>query len=95
MAGGRSLRLLLKDAPELKWHERLWVGLPFGLVFLGGAVGGACGGAATLCNLRLMRGDRSAFQKYLLTGLISLAAIMVYVALATLFLSFARSSKLP
>jgi hypothetical protein len=85
----------LKDRPELRWHERLWIGLPFGLVLFGGAVGGACGGAAALCNLRLMRGDRPAFQKYLLTGLVSLAAVIAYIALATFFLSLARSSKFP
>jgi hypothetical protein len=36
-----------------------------------------------------MRGERSALQKYLFTGLISLAAFMTYVALAALFLSLA------
>jgi hypothetical protein len=39
--------------------------------------------------LRLMRGERPLFQKYLLTALISLAAVVAYVALAALFLSLA------
>jgi hypothetical protein len=74
---------------KLRWHERCWVGLPFGLILVGGAFGGACGAAATVCNVKLMRGERSALQKYLFTGLISLAAFMTYVALASLFLSLA------
>lgn len=78
-----------KRIDRLRWHERVWVGLPFGLVLLGGAMGGACGGAATACNVRLMNGHRPVLQKYLLTGLISLAALLVYLALAAFFLSLA------
>jgi hypothetical protein len=90
MAGSRSFKHLFEDLPELKWHERFWVGLPFGLVLVGGAIGGACGAAAAACNMRLMRGDRPPLLKYLFTGLISFAAVIAYVALATLFLSLAR-----
>jgi hypothetical protein len=89
MAARRSLKYLFTELPQLRWHERFWVGLPFGLVLVGGAVGGACGAAAAACNLRVMRGRRPAFQKYLLTGLVSLAAVIAYLALATLFLSLA------
>jgi hypothetical protein len=89
MPARRSLKYLFAELPQLRWHERFWIGLPFGLVLVGGAVGGACGAAAAACNLRLMRGDRPAFQKYLLTALISLAAVIAYVALATLFSSLA------
>jgi len=89
MAARRSLKYLFTELPQLRWHERFWVGLPFGLVLVGGAVGGACGAAAAACNLRVMRGNRPALQKYLLTGLMSLAAVIAYLALATLFLSLA------
>jgi hypothetical protein len=89
MAARRSLKYLFTELPQLKWHERVWVGLPFGLVLVGGAVGGACGAAAAACNLRVMRGERPVFQKYLLTALVSLAAVIIYLALATLFLSLA------
>ena len=89
MAARRSFKHLFTELPALKWHERFWIWLPFGLVLVGGAVGGACGAAAAAYNLRLMRGDRPAIQKYLLTALISLAAVVAYLALATLFLSLA------
>ena len=86
----RSFMNLSNHAPDLKWHERFWVGLPFGLVLVGGAVGGACGAAAASCNIRLMRSRRPTAQKYLLTGMISFAAVITYVASATFFLSLAR-----
>jgi hypothetical protein len=89
MAARRRLKHLFTELPPLRWHQRLWIGLPFGLVLVGGAVGGACGAAAAACNLRVMRGDRPAFQKYLMTALVSLAAIVLYLALAALFLSLA------
>lgn len=89
MAARRSLKYLFIELPPLRWHERFWAGIPFGLVLVGGAVGGACAAAAAACNLRLMRGDRPAFQKYLLTGLVTLAAVVAYLALAKLFLSLA------
>jgi hypothetical protein len=89
MAAQRSLKYLFMELPQLRWHERFWAGLPFSLVLVGGAMGGACGAAAAAWNLRLMRGDRPLLQKYLLTGLVSFAALIAYIALARLFLSLA------
>lgn len=85
----RRRKHLLKHLRDLRWHERFWVGLPFSLVLVGGAVGGACGAAAATWNIHLMRGDRSLLLRYLLTGLVSLAAVTAYIGLATLFLSLA------
>src|SRR6266568_2938638 len=42
--------------PKLAWYEQVWAALPLCLLLFGGAIGGACGGAAWVLN-------RAVFQK--------------------------------
>ncbi|MSP40940.1 MAG: hypothetical protein EXR70_20825 [Deltaproteobacteria bacterium] len=79
--GDESMEL----ASPLKWHEYVWIGIPIALVFVGGAIGGLAGGLGAHANGRLFRSDRGPIAKYGLSALISLAAGIVYVALATTF----------
>jgi hypothetical protein len=66
----------------LAWHEWAWNGLPFLLVFGGGAVGGALGGMAAMVNLRLFRSLANPLGRYGLTALVSLAAMVTYLMVA-------------
>jgi hypothetical protein len=75
-----------RDA-KLTWYQHVWVALPFGLIALGGALGGLCGGAAWAVNLALFQRINSRFLRYAATGLISLVALVVYWAIAGTLLS--------
>lgn len=74
---------LLKDS-GLTWYQIAWALLPFGLVGVGGVLGGACGLAAAAVNLKVMQGARASVQKYLLCFAISGAAAAAWFVLATI-----------
>jgi len=62
----------------LTWYEWLWIGWPMLLLFFGGILGGLCGAGATMINLRVLRGDLSDFNKYLLTACIAGLAVLTW-----------------
>jgi hypothetical protein len=64
----------------LKWYQWVWIAWPILLLFLGGALGGLAGGLATVINMRVFRTDMEGLLKYLMTGLISIIAIVFYFA---------------
>ena len=66
----------------LKWYQLLWSVLPLVLIFGGGALGGITGAVAMVINLKVMRADMQGVLKYLLTGAISVFALVVYLVLA-------------
>jgi hypothetical protein len=68
---GKEIRL----AEPLAWYEWIWVGMPLVLILLGGAVGGALGGVATVINAHLFRSPVSGVTKYVLSGLVSFACV--------------------
>ncbi len=59
------------------------MGLPFILAFVGGALGGGIGFFAAYSNGRVFRSNRSTAAKYILSALISIAAVIVYLIVAT------------
>jgi hypothetical protein len=63
------------------------------LMFLGGAIGGACGGAAWALNQQVFRKTQHRGLRYLWTGLISLAAVITYVAVAAVILSYFQAKR--
>jgi len=71
-------------APPIAWHQYVWILLPVALVFRGGLLGGLAGGAAAFANLQIMRQPGPAWMKYALTGLVSLAAFVAWLLVATL-----------
>jgi len=75
-------------ARPLVWYEYLWISLPILLIFIGGAVGAGIGLTATYVSSRVLRSDRRAGVKYLLTGLISLTAALTFWAAALAIQSF-------
>jgi hypothetical protein len=66
----------------LAWYEYAWLGLPIVLVTVGGALGGALGFGAAYSSARIFRSERSGLAKYALTGLISLSAAIIFLAVA-------------
>lgn len=71
-------------AEPVPWYWWFWAALPFGLVAVGGLLGGLVGGTAAIINTRLVRREITAPLKFLLLGGISLTAVGVYFSLAVL-----------
>ena len=69
-----------------RWYELAWLALPILLIVGGGAIGGAVGFGAAAVNATVFRTKQRGPNRYLLTAGISLLAIVVYVALASLAL---------
>lgn len=67
---------VLQLAPPLAWHEYVWMGLPIILAFAGGALGALFGISATYASSRIFRSERSTASKYLISGLVSVAAVV-------------------
>jgi hypothetical protein len=77
-------RGILDSFRGLAWWELLLVLLPFGLVVLGGLVGGVFGAIAILTNLVIARRPYSSRRKAaMMIGIVVLAYLIVYV-IATL-----------
>lgn len=76
---GQTIQL----ARPFAWYEYVWIGLPIVLLFAGGALGGLFGGLAMYSSGHVFRSKRRGFAEYGLTGLISLAAVLVFLAVAT------------
>ena len=74
--------------PKLLWYQQAWLALPFALVIVGGAAGGACGGAAWVINLKVFQRTEHPVLRYVWTGLISAAAAVVYAVVALVLMSF-------
>lgn len=76
-----------KASSKLRWYEQLWIALPIALVSVGGAIGGACGGAAWAINQKVFQKLENPFLKYVVTGLISGAAVILWLIIAVFFLA--------
>lgn len=83
-------RPAVRPAPastKLQWYEQFWIALPFALVAVGGVIGGACGGIAWAINKTVFKKTENPVLRYVFTGLISAAAVIVYLVAAIFFLS--------
>jgi hypothetical protein len=76
--------------PQFEWYEHLWMGLPIALVAVGGAIGGACGGAAWAVNRTVFLKTQHPVLRYVWTGMISAAAVVAYLILASIFVALFR-----
>jgi len=81
--GGQTITLV----PPLQWYQYAWMAIPLILIFLGGAIGGFCGGLAAALSSRVFRSDLSEGMKYGATALISMAAFVTYFVVAATLLS--------
>jgi hypothetical protein len=79
--GTLSNPAIAQPKPQLVWYQHLWIGWPIILVLAGGLIGGACGGAAWGINQKVFKSIEDPLIRYLLTGIISVAAVIVYFVL--------------
>ena len=77
------------EGRKLSIVEQIVCALPIGLIAIGGALGGLCGGLAWALNQKIMRSERSAPVRYALALATLVGAIAAYfgavVVLAMLF----------
>jgi hypothetical protein len=81
VADGKTIRLV----EPLKWYQLLWGGWPILLIFIGGALGAIAGFIGFLINTRIFRAQMSGILKYVVTGLVSLLAVVAYFVMALIF----------
>lgn len=86
VVGGQTIQLV----PALAWYQYVWMGIPMILMFMGGAIGGLCGGVAAAMSSRVFRSNFNEGAKYALTGLISLGAFVTYFVVASTILTAIR-----
>jgi len=72
----------LHIARPLCWYHWLWSAFPLILLILGGLLGGLVGAAALAVNIRLFRARLGGILTYLVTMLVSAAAVFAYFVLA-------------
>jgi len=77
----------VEQKSKLAWYEHAWIALPIALLGVGGAIGGACGGAAWAINKTVFKKTENPVLRYVWTGLISVSAVVAYLALAMFLLS--------
>lgn len=73
-------------AKKLEWYQFVLGALPVLLVFVGGAVGGALGIAATIFNFQAFRSDNNMSTKYARVIVTNIAAYVIFLVLANLLL---------
>lgn len=69
-------------ARPLAWYEYVWMSFPIILVFSGGVLGAMFGVAAVYSNARTFRSDHATAAKYVLSALVSIGAVLAYLATA-------------
>jgi hypothetical protein len=84
--GGQTITLV----PPLQWYQYAWMSLPLLLLFLGGAIGGFCGGLAATLSSRVFRSDLSENMQYAASAFISSAACVTYLLIATTLFAAGR-----
>ena len=72
---------------KLEWYQQLWIAWPIAMVAFGGAIGGGCGGAAWAINRKVFAKTEHPVLRYVWTGLISVASVVVWLILAAIFFS--------
>jgi hypothetical protein len=77
---GRTIVLLSGLNPL----EYIWSGIPLVLILLGGAIGGACGGAACAVNAQVFRTQLPGPAKFAITALVTGAAFVAWIIVALL-----------
>ena len=70
----------------LIWYQAVWSSLSILVLIMGGAIGGLFAALAFTINIRLFHSNRSGLSKYLLSGAVSLLAVIITFIVA-LFLN--------
>ena len=75
---GKTVQLV----EPLKWYQWVWGGWPIVLLFVGGALGAIAGMLGAVINARVFRAEISEILKYVVTGVVSILAVLVYFVAA-------------
>ena len=71
----------------LKWYQWLWGGLPVILIFIGGMLGAFSGIIGFIINAKIFRSAMSDILKYVVSGVVSVLAVVTYF-IAAMFIYF-------
>lgn len=71
-------------AEPLPWYAWLWSGLPFLLIFVGGAVGAILGIIGFSVNAKIFRSTWPMLAKFVVSAIVSGAAVVTYIVSATI-----------
>lgn len=74
---------LFSLAAPLKWYQWVWSALPVLLVFWGGLLGAIFGVIAFTINTSIFRSSQNEALKYVITGVISILATVIYLVVGT------------
>lgn len=66
----------------LKWYQWVWGGWPVLLLFFGGALGAIAGVLGFSINAKIFRTEMSEVLKYVVTGAVSVLAVVAYFIVA-------------
>lgn len=66
----------------LKWYQWIWGGWPVILLFVGGALGAIAGLVGFSINAKVFRTEMSEALKYVVTGAVSVMAVVAYFVVA-------------
>ena len=76
---------VIQFVEPLKWYEWAWNAIPLLIIFSGGAIPILIGVIAFSINANLFRSQKTTLAKYGLTGLVSFAALVVFLIVAVGF----------
>ena len=81
---GKTINLI----EPLKWYQWVWGGWPVFLLFIGGALGALAGFIGFSINAKIFRTEMSDVLKYVVSGVVSILAVVAYIVAAYIFTSF-------
>ena len=81
LVDGKAINLV----EPLKWYQWVWGGWPVLLLFVGGALGAVAGMIAVAINAKVFRAEMSEVLKYLVSGIVSVLAVVAYFIAAIIF----------
>ncbi|MBL8851653.1 MAG: hypothetical protein JNG89_18360 [Planctomycetaceae bacterium] len=79
--------------PKMMWYDQVWLALPFGLIILGGLIGGAIGGGAWAVNRVVFEKTATPVLRYVFTGLITGAAYLFWLVLAVILVMLLNQNQ--
>jgi hypothetical protein len=81
LVDGKAVNLV----EPLKWYQWIWGGWPVVLLFVGGALGAIAGLVGFSINAKIFRTEMSEVLKYVVSGAVSVLAVLAYFVVALFF----------